>query len=63
MKVLITGARAPVALDLARAFHAAGHDVELGDCRTVWAAHRLSFSPIFIVFRLPRVILQHLPVT
>lgn len=53
MKVLITGARAPVALDLARAFHAAGHDVELGDCRTVWAAHRLSFSPHIHCFPAP----------
>ena len=30
--VLITGARAPAALDLARAFRAAGHQVHMADC-------------------------------
>jgi len=36
--VLITGARAPVAVDLARAFAAAGHDIHLADSVTPWAA-------------------------
>jgi glutathione synthase/RimK-type ligase-like ATP-grasp enzyme len=36
--VLITGARAPVALDLARAFAAAGEKVHLADSVTPWAA-------------------------
>jgi hypothetical protein len=31
MRILITGVRAPVALDLARRFHRAGHDVFSGD--------------------------------
>ena len=39
--VLITGARAPVALDLARAFRAAGYKVHLVDCVTPWAARGL----------------------
>lgn len=42
--VLITGARAPAALDLARAFHAAGHRVHLADCSPCWTA-RLSNTP------------------
>lgn len=41
--VLITGARAPVAVDLARSFAAAGHTVHLADSVTGWAA-RLSRS-------------------
>lgn len=41
--VLITGARAPVAVDLARSFEAAGHRVHLADSVTGWAA-RLSRS-------------------
>lgn len=41
--VLITGARAPVAVDLARSFAAAGHRVHLADSVTGWAA-RLSRS-------------------
>jgi hypothetical protein len=39
--VLITGARAPVAIDLARSFRAAGYDVHLADCVTPWAARGL----------------------
>ena len=31
-RVLITGARAPAALDLARSFHAAGFEVHMADC-------------------------------
>lgn len=42
--VLITGARAPAALDLARAFRAAGHRVHLADCTPCWTA-RLSSTP------------------
>lgn len=41
--ILITGARAPVAVDLARAFAAAGHEVHLADSITGWAA-RLSHA-------------------
>ncbi|MDD5279744.1 MULTISPECIES: hypothetical protein [Acidithiobacillus] len=41
MKVLITGARAPVAIDLLRAFRAAGDVVELADCIHPWAAYTL----------------------
>lgn len=41
--ILITGARAPVAVDLARSFAAAGHRVHLADSVTGWAA-RLSRS-------------------
>lgn len=40
-KILITGARAPVAVDLARSFAAAGHEVHLADSISGWAA-RLS---------------------
>lgn len=43
-RVLITGARAPAALDLARSFVAAGYEVHMADCRTVWSA-RLSRAP------------------
>jgi glutathione synthase/RimK-type ligase-like ATP-grasp enzyme len=39
--VLITGARAPIALDLARSFTAAGHDAHLADSIRPWSA-RLS---------------------
>lgn len=42
--VLITGARAPAALDLARAFHATGHRVHMADCSPCWTA-RLSRTP------------------
>ncbi|MBB4841263.1 putative ATP-grasp superfamily ATP-dependent carboligase [Sphingomonas kyeonggiensis] len=40
-RILITGARAPVAVDLARSFAAAGHEVHLADSIAGWAA-RLS---------------------
>jgi len=40
-RILITGARAPAALDLARTFAASGHQVWLADSRPVWSA-RLS---------------------
>jgi hypothetical protein len=36
--VLITGARAPVAVDLARSFAAAGYEVHIADSVTGWAA-------------------------
>jgi len=36
--ILITGARAPVALDLARAFTAAGYETHLADSVRAWAA-------------------------
>jgi len=36
--ILITGARAPVALDLARAFTATGHEAHLADSVRPWAA-------------------------
>lgn len=39
--ILITGARAPITLDLARSFIAAGHDVHLADSVRPWTA-RLS---------------------
>lgn len=39
--ILITGARAPIALDLARSFSAAGQDVQLADSVAPWSA-RLS---------------------
>jgi glutathione synthase/RimK-type ligase-like ATP-grasp enzyme len=42
--VLITGARAPAALDLARAFRAAGHPAHMADCSPCWTA-RLSTAP------------------
>lgn len=41
--VLITGARAPVAVDLARSFAAAGYEAHLSDSVTGWAA-RLSHA-------------------
>ncbi len=37
-RILITGARAPVAIDLARSFDAAGYEVHLADSVTPWAA-------------------------
>ena len=40
-RVLVTGARAPVALDLAAAFEAAGWEAHLADCVRPWSA-RLS---------------------
>jgi len=50
-RVLVTGARAPVALDLARAFRAAGCQVELADSVRPYAA---SLSrPRFRIHRLP----------
>lgn len=42
--ILITGARAPAALDLARAFRAAGRRVHMADCSPCWTA-RLSQAP------------------
>ena len=36
--MLITGARAPVAVDLARAFSAAGYETHLADSVAGWAA-------------------------
>ena len=51
-KVLITGARAPVAVDLARAFAAAGHEVHLADSVTPWAA-RWSKAKRGRIVRLP----------
>ncbi len=50
-KVLITGARAPVAVDLARSFAAAGHEVHLADSVDGWAA-RLSRA-VTATHRLP----------
>lgn len=49
--ILITGARAPVAQDLARACRAAGYDVHLADSAPAYAAHAL--RPRFPVHRLP----------
>jgi len=49
--VLITGARAPVAQDLARACRAAGHDVHLADSAPSYAARAL--RPAFPMHRLP----------
>lgn len=49
--VLITGARAPVAQDLARACRAAGYDVHLADSAPAHAARAL--RPAFPVHRLP----------
>ena len=49
--VLITGARAPVAVDLGRSFAAAGYDVHFGDSVTPWAA-RLS-NTATAIHRLP----------
>ena len=51
MKVVITGARAPVAQDLARACRAAGMDVHLADSVTPFAARAL--RPRFPIHRLP----------
>jgi hypothetical protein len=50
-RILVTGARAPVALDLARAFRAAGVVVHLADSLTPWAAKAL--RPGFPLHRLP----------
>ncbi|PTA66821.1 hypothetical protein [Deinococcus arcticus] len=50
-RVLITGARAPVALDLARALRAVGAEVALADSVTPFAAHLL--RPRVPVHRLP----------
>src|SRR5262249_42672740 len=36
--ILVTGARAPIALDLARSFEAAGHTVHLADSIRPWGA-------------------------
>lgn len=51
MTLIVTGARAPVAQDLARALRAAGHAVHLADSVTPWAAKLL--RPRFPVHRLP----------
>lgn len=51
LTILVTGARAPVALDIARSFRAAGHDVHLADSVAAYAA-RLS-QPRFPLHRLP----------
>lgn len=50
-RVMITGARAPVALDLARSFRAAGCDVTLADSVRPFAA--LLSRPRFEILRLP----------
>lgn len=50
-RVLITGARAPVALDIARSFAAAGHDVHVADSAPALIA-RWSHTPR-VVHRLP----------
>jgi predicted ATP-grasp superfamily ATP-dependent carboligase len=50
--VLVTGARAPVALDLARAFRAAGHSVQLADSAPAFAARWSRATPAAVV-RLP----------
>lgn len=42
--VLITGARAPIALDLAHSFHAAGYEPHLADCIRPWTAHLSRFG-------------------
>jgi len=49
-RILITGARAPVSLDLARAAVAAGYRVELGDSSRAHAARMARIGP---VLRLP----------
>src|SRR5688572_17054720 len=51
MRILISGARAPVAQDLARACRAAGMDVHLADSVTPFAARAL--RPRFPIHRLP----------
>jgi hypothetical protein len=50
-RVLVTGARAPVALDLARAFRAAGCQVALADSVRPFAASLA--RPLFPIHRLP----------
>jgi hypothetical protein len=42
--VLITGARTPIALDLAHSFKAAGFDAHLADCVQPWAARLSRFG-------------------
>lgn len=49
-KVLITGVRAPVGVDLARSFKAAGYSVELADSSPAFAANMARLGP---VLRLP----------
>lgn len=49
--ILVTGARAPVALDIARAFRAAGFETHLADSVQPFAAHAL--RPAFPIHRLP----------
>ncbi len=49
--VLLTGARAPVAQDLARSFRAAGMEIHLADSVTPWAARGL--RPKVPIHRLP----------
>jgi len=49
--VLVTGARAPVALDVARSFRAAGHEVHLADSVTPFAAR--ASRPRLPIHRLP----------
>ena len=51
VKVLVTGARAPVSLDLARAFRAGGYDAQLADSVPAYAARLAGFGPIT---RLPK---------
>lgn len=43
--ILITGARAPVALDLARSFDAAGHETHLADSIRPWTARLSGRAP------------------
>ncbi|MEO1220754.1 MAG: hypothetical protein AAFY42_05310 [Pseudomonadota bacterium] len=50
-KVLITGARAPASLDLARAFRLGGYGVQLADSVPAYAAKLSEFRPIM---RLPK---------
>lgn len=50
--ILVTGARAPIALDLARSFAAAGHDAHLADSIRPWSA-RLSRAARGRLHRLP----------
>lgn len=49
--LLVTGARAPVAQDLARALRAVGHEVHLADSVRSWASRAM--RPRFPVHRLP----------
>ena len=43
--LILTGARAPVTLDLARACRAAGYDVHLADCVAAFAAREIGTDP------------------